>query len=154
MLPLSDVDAALEEIAYALDTLCPDGVGLYGVYLGDPEFKPIFKELARRSASVFVHPANSPNDDGLGFPAPMLEYPFDTTRMAVNLVLSGTLDRYPGIKLILSHGGGTLPFLAERAAALTAWTAPPDAPRSALEKLCSLYYDLALVSNPACLVAL
>jgi len=161
VLPLPDVDAAVEEIAYALDTLGLDGVGLYtnvnGVYLGDPKFEPVLKELDRRSATAFIHPAKPPGTEALGFPSPMLEYPFDTTRMACHLVLSGTLDRYPNAKLILSHGGGTLPFLAERVARLTAHTAPPDKPLSAehfMKKLRSLYFDLALVSNPGCLAAI
>lgn len=59
-LPLPDVDGALAELAYALDDLGLDGVLLFsnarGTYLGDPRFSPLFDELQRRAAVVFVHP--------------------------------------------------------------------------------------------------
>ena len=100
-LPLPDVEGSLTEMAYALDELKLDGVGLLsnydGLYLGQPEFDPIFDELNRREAILFIHPVAPPNFAPLsvGLTAPILEYPFDTTRVAANLIKSGTLERCP-----------------------------------------------------------
>jgi len=65
---------------------------------------------------VFVHPAMHPSMAAVGLPWPgfMMEYVFDTTRAAVNLMFSGALKRFPDIKFILSHAGGVLPFIAWR----------------------------------------
>lgn len=122
MLPLPDVDATLREIAFIYDDLKLDGVGLYtnvqGIYLGDPKFKAVFDELDRRNATIFIHPVAPPGFEALdtGMPAPTLEYPFDTTRAVVKLVGSGTMAACENLKIILPHGGGTLPFLATRTA--------------------------------------
>ena len=119
-LPLPDVEGALREIDYTLDTLKFEGVCLFasceGRFLGDPLFDPVMEELNRRKAVVFVHPAMHPSMAAVGLPWPgfMMEYVFDTTRAAVNLIFSGALKRYPDIKFILSHAGGVLPFIAWR----------------------------------------
>ena len=146
LLPLPDVDGSLAEIAYALDTLKFDGVGLLsnynGAYLGDPVFDPVFAELHRRKAVVFVHPTKPPNFAALsvGLPAPLIEYPFDSTRMAANLIRSGTLTRYPEIKLIVAHGGGAIPYLYPRLL-----TALGDTGGKAFP---SFHYDLTATSMP------
>lgn len=120
LLPLPDVDGALEEITYALDILHLDGVGLFSSvndwYLGDPLFDPVFDELNRRSAIVFLHPTHceAPAHTGLKAPPFVVEYVFDTTRAIVNLIVTGTLKRCSDIRLIVAHGGGTVPFLAQR----------------------------------------
>jgi 6-methylsalicylate decarboxylase len=119
-LPLPDVDGSLTEIEYALDTLNADGIGLLtnfqGKYLGNPDFAPVFDELNRRGAIVFIHPTSPPCHEAIsmGYSRPMIEFPFDTTRTVVNLVYSGTLDRCPNIRFILPHAGGTLPYLVTR----------------------------------------
>jgi len=123
LLPLPSVAAALEEIRYALDELKLDGVGLFTNYqnhfLGDQIFDPIFSELNKRKAVVHIHPSVSsasyirPEYIKADF---MIEFAFNTTRAATNLILGGTLERCPDIKIILSHGGGTIPFLKERIA--------------------------------------
>jgi predicted TIM-barrel fold metal-dependent hydrolase len=128
-LPLPDVDGALKEIEYALDTLKLDGVNLltnvHGTYLGDPAFDAVFAELNRRKAVVFVHPETPPaaRDIKLSFPGAMIEFTFDTTRMTANLILSGTLERYPDVKIILPHAGGTVPYLlgASRSSTRCRW---------------------------------
>ena len=121
-IPLLNEAAALEELEYALDTLKLDGICLLtnylGKYLGNPVFEPIFKELDSRKAVVYIHPTD-PGDDynfELGIPNALIEAPFDTTRAVANLMYNGVLDRYQNIKYILSHGGGTIPFLAWRLA--------------------------------------
>jgi 6-methylsalicylate decarboxylase len=119
-MPLEDVDASLAEIAFAFDKLGADGIVLmtnaHGIYLGSGALDAVFDELNRRRAVVFLHPTSPACFEALslGRPAPMIEFPFDTTRAAVNLVFSGTTRRCPEIKFILPHAGGTLPFLVQR----------------------------------------
>ncbi|MFA7679743.1 MAG: amidohydrolase family protein [Pigmentiphaga sp.] len=123
---LPDVEGACRDIEYSLDTLKLDGVGLLtnyeGKYLGHPDFNPVMEELNRRDAVVLIHPTFPPygNTIGIGVPPFLIEYLFETTRAAVNLVFSGSLDRYPRIRFILSHAGGTLPYAAWRIADI-AW---------------------------------
>ena len=120
VLPLSDVDASLAEIDYALDTLGMDGVGLLsnyrGIYLGDDRIDPVLAELDRRKAVAFVHPTIPPHWDSftIDIPAPVLEYTFDSTRMAEKLVASGAKAKYPDIAIIVAHGGATLPLSHQR----------------------------------------
>ncbi|KAK7545893.1 hypothetical protein IWX49DRAFT_394543 [Phyllosticta citricarpa] len=150
---LWDVDAALDEIKYALDTLKADGVVLmtrYGkgnYYLGHEKFKPIWEELNKRHAVVFIHPTH-PVDTTLispMMPQPLIEYPHESTRTAVDLILSNRKRENPNCKVILSHGGGTLPFLIKRVT--LAATSFPDATKTAeeiFEDAKSFHYDLAL----------
>ena len=120
-MPLPDVDAALDELEYAYDSLGFDGVVLYssqgGRYLGDPSFDPLFEELERRKAVVFIHPTTlPPGADGLTIPFGVAEFTFDTTRAVANMLYSGTLERYTSIRYIVSHAGGAIPYLAWRIA--------------------------------------
>ena len=123
VLPLPDVPGACAEIDYALDVLKLDGIGVlasYGeLFFGNDRFDPVLERLDAREAVVFVHPNLHPSVRGLnlGVPAWVAEYPFDTTRAVVDLVLSGKRRRYPRIRFILAHAGGTIPFLAWRIAA-------------------------------------
>jgi predicted TIM-barrel fold metal-dependent hydrolase len=122
MLPLPHIDDSLKEIAYAFDTLDADGVVLLtnvdDVYLGDPRYEPLFAELDRRRAVVFLHPTSPAcfEATSLGHPRPMLEFLLDTTRAVANLVLTGTLARHPEIRLIVPHAGAALPVIADRIA--------------------------------------
>jgi predicted TIM-barrel fold metal-dependent hydrolase len=124
LLPLPDVDAAVAELAHALDHLALDGVLLFSntakVYLGDPRLEPLFAELDRRAAYVFVHPGMPPYAEPLGdlHPPWLYEFPFETTRAIANLVFSGTFERHPRIRFQFAHLGGTAPFLADRLASL------------------------------------
>ncbi|MGE4336005.1 MAG: amidohydrolase family protein [Pigmentiphaga sp.] len=119
-LPLPDVAGACAEVRHALDHLQLDGVCLLanydGVYLGDPTFEPVFQELDERGAVVFIHPSLHPGSRALdiGLPPMALEFPFDTTRAALQLIQRRHLQRYPRLRIILAHAGGTLPFLAWR----------------------------------------
>ena len=131
-LPMNDVDGALAEIAYSLDTLKADGVGIstnYGdVWLGDPRFEPIFRELDRRRAVVFVHPYTAPCCTGatLNYQAgsmspPWIEFPTNTARAILSLWYAGTTRRLPGVKFIFAHGGGVMPILIGRFAGFSGW---------------------------------
>lgn len=148
LLPLPDVDGALEEIAYALDVLRLDGVGLFSSvndrYLGDPSFDPVFDELNRRKAVAFIHPTHceAPEHTGLRAPPFVVEYVFDTTRALVNLVFTGTLKRCPNIRLIVAHGGGTVPFLAQRISMLEGHRHAKGV-TGVIPALRSLYYEIA-----------
>lgn len=119
-LPLPDVDAALEELKYALDELKLDGVFLLtnydGYYLGDPRFDRLFSELNRRKTAVFVHPASPPGFEKmhLGFPESMMDVCFDTSRTTISLIVNGVTKKYPDIRFILAHAGGTIPYIAAR----------------------------------------
>jgi predicted TIM-barrel fold metal-dependent hydrolase len=161
ILPLPDVDGALREIEHALDVLKFDGLGLYtnfgGIYPGDSRLDPLFEELNRRKAVTYVHPVAPPGFDmaRFGFPAATLEYPFDTTRMITNLVSSGTMRRFPDFKMIVSHGGGTLPFLVPRIARhTTRFARVPVTPDDILADFKTFYFDVTAVSHPHAIDAL
>lgn len=162
LLPLPDVDGALEEIAYAFDQLGLDGVGMHsnmgGIYPGDERFDPVFEELNRRRAVVHLHPTDIPEfrQRSLNWPPYIVEFMFETTRAVANMVYKGTMEKYPDISIILSHSGGAAPYLAWRL-----WTGEfsipglrDAAPSGVYESLRRFYYDTAMASNPAVFGAL
>ncbi|MDI6413649.1 amidohydrolase family protein [Streptomyces albus] len=158
-IPLPGIDAAVAEAVHALDTLHADGVVLMsnarGRYLGDPGFEPLWAELDCRGANVFIHPAQPPMDLLPGTPAPLADYVFDTTRSALNLALNGVMHRYPNVRVILSHGGGFLPYAAYRFTGLISTVV--DRERTAediLRDLKRFYFDTALSASPSALPAL
>lgn len=158
-LPLPDVDAALAELAYALDELRLDGVMLLsnvaGAYLGDPALEPLLAELDRRGAYVFVHPGFPPYALPLAHPVWLYEFPFDTVRALANLVYTGGLERHRRIRFQIAHLGGAAPMLAHRIASL-ADREPElarESPAGAVEYLRRLYYDTGLADNAPALAA-
>ena len=80
----------------------------------------------------------------------MIEYVFDTTRAAVNLLFSGALERFPKIRFILSHAGGTLPFLAWRlsCAPMIDKRLKQRTREEIFAALKTFWYDNALASGP------
>jgi len=162
-LPLPNVDAALKEINYAVCTLKANGFVMLtnygGVYLGDATFDPVFDELNERRAIVFIHPTSPPcwEKIGLGFPRPMIEFPFDSTRAITNLVLGGTLERCPNLRIIVPHAGGTLPFLARRIARVASGMnlgRSGSARADFIAALRTLFYDTAAASGDNSLASL
>jgi predicted TIM-barrel fold metal-dependent hydrolase len=160
VLPLPDLDAAIAELGYALDQLGLDGVALLsnvaGTYLGDPAWAPLFDELDRRGAYVFVHPIEPATPGPMpAVPVWVQEFPFDTTRAAVDLIYSGTLERCQRIRLQLAHMGGSAPFLAHRIAELAARDPARRelAPAGAVAYLSRLFYDTGLANNAIALAA-
>ena len=163
VLPLPDVPGSLEEIAYAFDTLKADGVGLltsYGsAWLGDKSFAPVFEELNRRKAVVYTHPTDASccQNMATGAPNQMLEWPTDTTRTIVSLIVSEAATRYPDIRFIFSHAGGTITSIAGRLLGPTAgpdvFTKPAE-PNSRLYHLRRFHYDTAGAANPVTMQAL
>jgi aminocarboxymuconate-semialdehyde decarboxylase len=132
-LPLPDVDGSLEQIEYAFDVLELDGVSMMtnadGSYLGHSRFDPIFAELQRRGAVVFVHPAASPDPIAhtLGLPDALLDYPVDTSRAIAKLHYSNTFAKTPDVKYVFAHAGGTIPFVASRFAIVDEMNVIPGA---------------------------
>jgi 6-methylsalicylate decarboxylase len=149
--PLPDVEGSLEAIAYAFDVLEVDGVSVMtnagGSYLGDGRFDPVFAELQRRAAVVFVHPTASPDPIAhtLGLPDALLDYPVDTSRAVAKLHYSNTFARTPDVKYVFAHAGGTIPFVASRFTIVDGMDVIPGAgERGAFaDALPRLYWDTA-----------
>jgi 6-methylsalicylate decarboxylase len=156
-----DVEGSLEEIAYVFDVLHADGVGVYTSYgkqyLGDKAFAPIFAELNRRKATVFVHPVAADCCGSVvpGVPSNAYEFPFDTTRAIASLMFGGTFAAAPDVRFIFSHGGGAMPMLAARVDDLTKpFKALRDnVPDGVPATLARLYVDTAGAFSPAAMAA-
>lgn len=160
-LPLPDIEASLREVEHGFDRLRADGVCMLthhdGHYLGSALYDPLYAELDRRGAVVFVHPTAPINMQLVaGLSPSTLEFPFDTTRAVVDLVFAGVPTRYPRIRWIFSHAGGAIPYLAGRVDLLTAnkpklreWI-----PHGFATELRKLYFDCALSSSTGTLDAL
>src|SRR6266403_2040405 len=157
---LAATDGVLEEMAYALDTLKLDGVATTtstdDIYLGDSRYDPWLKEMNRRGVTLFVHPvpAKASRSIDLGIDVSILEFMFDTTRMLTNMIFSGTKNRFSKIKIISTHGGGTIPYLLARIETLEKVFGPGKgrpqlSPSDIREGLASFYYDLTAATPPA-----
>lgn len=161
VLPMPFTEHACKEAIYALDVLKADGIVLMGStegkFLGDPDFDELMAELDKRNAVVFVHPNMHQSSEELGLQTPgfLLEFLCDTTRAAVNLVMTGTLERYPNINWILAHAGGFLPYIAWR---LSLGNMIPEfhesAPQGIVSYLKRFYFDTALSPSPYAMAAL
>ena len=155
-----DVDGSLREIEYAFDTLKADGIGLLtsyqDKYLGDPSFAPVYEELNRRKAVVYVHPTTPDCCRGLvpGIPPGSIEYATDSTRTIAHLVFSGTAMKFPDIRWIFSHSGGTLPFLTGRFVRLAQERKPANLPDGPLPVFKKFHYELAQGNTPGQIAAL
>ncbi|KII95115.1 hypothetical protein PLICRDRAFT_169801 [Plicaturopsis crispa FD-325 SS-3] len=160
-----DVPGVLAEIAYALDILGADGVALassYGIgdtatYVGDDRYDAIWAELDRRGATVFLHGAQIPSSTPyphafLGLP--ISEVPNETFKAAAHLVVTGRKRKYPRVKIILAHLGGSTPFLAARVAVLSSHMGCALTPEEILEDFKSFYYETALSAYEANLTAM
>ncbi len=156
-LPLPDVDAAIREAIYALDTLKADGIKLAtnieGQYLGAPELDPLFAVLSERQAVVILHP-HRPNPVNKQVmqqtPLAMQEYLGETTRAVSNMISRNVLARYPGVKVVVPHCGAYLPLSIPRMKSLTpVMQANKMVGQIDYEaNLSSLYFDLAGAHSP------
>ncbi len=161
VLPLPDIEGSLKELEYGLDVLKADGICLFTSYgdkwLGDPAFDVVFAELNRRKALVYTHPvaANCCRNLVPGLNDATIEFGTDTTRAIARFVFSGSAARYPDVRLIFSHAGGTMPFLIER---FDVWSRTPPYPQSVpagfRAHARNFYYDIAQSSNSVALTAL
>src|SRR3989441_7118788 len=160
-MPLPDVDTTLKEIAYAYDALKVDGVSLFTSYgdrwLGNPAYRPVMEELNRRKAVVHVHPtaANCCRnlDYAPGVAPGSMEYGTDTTRAIVGVTFGGDAARFPDIRFIWSHAGGTAPFLAGRIDGASGG-AKDRLPNGFMAEVKRFYYDLAGAANPGAIASL
>lgn len=156
-----DVNGTLAEIDFLFkrQKLCA-GVVIYTSYggklLGHADFKPIWSRLQQYKALVFLHPSIldvTPFFIGPSIPQPIVDYPLATTRAAVDLIMTGTLRACPNIDIILSHAGGTIPFIALRA--INSLAIPDMANHAnvnlvqAKEDFARFYYDIALSTSDA-----
>jgi predicted TIM-barrel fold metal-dependent hydrolase len=160
LLPLPDVGGAVREAVYALDMLKLDGICLLTHagpnYLGHPDEGELYAELDRRRAVVFIHPLRAPGRElaTYQYPAGMTELVFDTTRAIHNLLWGGVFAKFPNIRWIMPHGGGTVPFLTYRMRQMN-HKARERLPGGSIDAaLRGLYYDIAEVAAPAPLAAL
>ena len=167
-LPLPDVEASLNEIRYAFDTLKADGVGLLTSYgnrwLGEKLFEPVFDELNRRGAVVYVHPTDAPCCHNLANANPAtFEWLADTARAIMSMV-AGTpgavtgrggaeqspATRYANCKFIWSHAGGALIGVASRVVGTVTEKDLSGTPpvNSRLYHIRRFFYDTAGSANP------
>lgn len=148
------LEPCLEELRHSLDVFKADGVTLLSSYndkyLGHEDFRPMWEELNRRKAVIFVHPTFAKTWGAASdrtIPRPIVDFPHETTRTAINLITSNTIRDYPDCRIILSHGGGTLPYVATRVANQTSdlglSTKTAD---EFLREVRSFYFDLALTA--------
>ena len=164
-LPGKTMDGSLSEMEYALDTLKLDGVStltsVEDIYLGDSRFDPWFEEMNRRKVTLFMHPiiARASLAVDLKIDASMLEFMFDTTRMLTNMVFTGAKRRFPDIRMISTHAGGTIPYLVTRLQTLELTFGPgpgrtPLTAEEVKEGFASFYYDLTAGTSRAQLGAI
>ncbi|KAJ7094689.1 hypothetical protein B0H15DRAFT_135152 [Mycena belliarum] len=162
---LDDIEGALAEIAYAFDELMADGIGLsssYGdgpgaTYIGDDRYDPIWAELNRRSANVFVHGAQTPSSTPYPHPflgIPVTEVPNETFKAAAHLVVTGRKRKYADVHIILAHLGGSTPFLAARVAVLSGHMGSALSPDEIIEDFKTFYYETALSAHSSTLTAM
>ena len=128
LLSVEDAQACVDEIRYSLKVLKADGINLLtsygGKYLGHPNSQLVWNELNKHAAVVFVHPGLEGMEGAIKepwlLPRPIFDWTHETTRAAAHLITTDTVRTLRDCKIILSHGGGTLPYIANRIAQLSA----------------------------------
>jgi aminocarboxymuconate-semialdehyde decarboxylase len=119
-IPLQDVDLAVKELTYAVQELGLKGVvtgsNVNGQGFDQQQFLPFFEKVEALDVPIFIHPNNPAGIERVRdyYLANFLAYPLESAITAAQLVFGGVLDRYPGLKICLSHAGGVLPFLLGR----------------------------------------
>jgi aminocarboxymuconate-semialdehyde decarboxylase len=119
MIPLQAVALAIHELERLMKSGLKGveiGTHVNGVYPGDARFRPFWEACESLDAFVFIHPVEG------GGRAELRDYymwnvignPMETTVAAGHLILSGVMDAYPRLKILLAHGGGALPYLHGR----------------------------------------
>jgi predicted TIM-barrel fold metal-dependent hydrolase len=147
-LPLPDVDAALAEIAFGLDHLGALGVTVFtsydGLWVADNHFSPVWEELNRRHAVVFVHPTAPKDGPRLpGIASLLWEFPSDTGRVMLQWVASGASEKYPNVKLIFSHAGAAFLAGLGRLKVLAATRPELGLPADLADRVARFYFELS-----------
>jgi aminocarboxymuconate-semialdehyde decarboxylase len=146
-LPMPHLDQSIGELSRALDQLGMAGVAMNTTVLGralvEPDYEPVWAELNRRGAVLYLHPAgNSACSPLIGnyHLTWMVGAPVEDTISVMQLITHGIPARYPDIKIINSHLGGALPMLLQRADDQYSWEAPdtPEPPSVAARRM---WYD-------------
>jgi predicted TIM-barrel fold metal-dependent hydrolase len=157
-LPLPDADGSLKEIAYSLDKLKADGIGLWTSYLdkwvGDPVFWPAYEELNRRSAVVFYHPARNTCCRDISGQSGIIDFDIDTTRAIDSMLWNGTFSKFPNVRHIFSHAGGAFSVLAARIEDDFPKNRGDKVPNGVEYEIKKLYFDTAHASKVPILDAL
>lgn len=168
-LTVPDLAGSIAEAEHALDTLGADGIVLLsnaaGCYPYEKDLEPLLAYLHERRAVVLLHPGELPAEPAPGIPSFTADFLLDTVRAATGLVLSGALEKYDGIRWILSHAGGFLPYIAHRVLLTMVREEPKAAQAKAmllrkrererrLDVLRRFHFDIALSSAPHALSSL
>ncbi|KAK7470561.1 hypothetical protein VKT23_001985 [Stygiomarasmius scandens] len=159
---IDDVEGALSEITYALDTLGAQGIAMpssCGIgdaakYVGDDLYDPIWAELDKRSAVVHLHGAQTPSSTPFPHPflgIPVVEVPNETFKAASHLVVTGRKRKYANVKIVLAHMGGSTPFLCSRVAVLSRHMGCELSPDEIIQDFKTFYFDTALSAHESTL---
>jgi len=155
--PLQDVPRAIEELRFLMEQLGLHGVevgsNVADISIGDARFRPFFEAAQALGAAVFVHPLRPAGMDRLVGPPileQMLAFPGEIALAGAALITGGTLESLPGLRVCLSHGGGSLAQILPRLEAgwrkLDSLQAHMQTSPTALAR--RMYYDLC-VFDPA-----
>ncbi|KAL1732056.1 hypothetical protein EV714DRAFT_271097 [Schizophyllum commune] len=155
---LADTEGCLQVIAHSFNKMHAQGVALPSscgigpdaLYIADEAFAPVWEELDRRRAVVHLHGTQTPSSTPYPGPflgIPITEVPNETFKAAAHLVVTGFKRKYPNVKIILAHLGGSMPYLAARVAALSPYMGCPLTPDEIMEDFRSFYFDTALSAS-------
>jgi predicted TIM-barrel fold metal-dependent hydrolase len=172
ILPIPDIDASMREMEFAFDKLNADGIGILSnvgdKWPGDPAYFPVFQEINRRKAVVFIHPFVPKCCRKLvaGVQDYVVEFDFDTTRAVTSLLYNGVLSKCPDMRLIVNHSGAAVPVLSGRIKDRVPGDESRDhrdapregknanIPNGVMYELKRLYYECAHATYPVSLTAL
>ncbi|APA15353.1 hypothetical protein sscle_14g101230 [Sclerotinia sclerotiorum 1980 UF-70] len=152
---VSSIPDVLSSLKFCYEKLNPEGVTLFtsydGKYLGHELFRPVWEELNRVHAVVFIYPiANSLVPPSLIHHSPIpsiVDLTHEITLTACSLIYSNTLSSYPNLKVILSHAGGTFPYISTCMANSTHDASPSvKTPEQFTREAKTFYTDLAASS--------
>jgi len=155
LLPMQEPDLALEVLDRGVDQYglrgFAIGSNIAGRDLDNPDFYPVFARAEEKKAVIFIHPWDPMGGDRLSRPGlkSVLGIPMEAAAAGLCLILGGVIDRYPGLRFFLAHGGGALSFLAGRLKRFAEVRGETALNRKPEEYLRSMYYDSIVLSDPA-----
>jgi 6-methylsalicylate decarboxylase len=125
-------------------------------FIGHDCYDPIWADLNRRNAVVFVHGSQTPSSTPYPHPTlglPVSEVPNETYKAAAHLVVTGRKRKYPDVKIVLAHMGGNTINLSTRVAALSHYMGASLTPDEIMEDFKTFYFDTALSASEVNLTA-